>query len=204
MLPALLAGKTSSLVATRMARVLGWIAGSIAQPGRAWPHEFVVEPCEDWQKLSDLFRRHKPRSWITTDRSPEFLQWRYGPSSPNHPSEICLFRDKCGNEGWFALASTIRGRCGQIRGALLLDAVWPRDKIHFKQILPAILGCQTVSTADAVFFQSRLSLDYGECSRLIISRKLEGPQSFVLARKGAEPIDVSLLDLVPADGDSAF
>lgn len=204
MLPALLAGKTSSLIATRTARVLGRIAGSIAKAARNWPREFVVEPCQDWQKLSDLFLRHKTRSCITTDRSPEFLQWRYGPGSPNHPVEICLFRDKRGNEGWFALASTIRGRHGQICGTLLLDAVWPHHKIHFKQILPCILGCQTVSMADAVFFQPRLSLDYAECSRLIISRKLEGPQSFVVPRKGVAPIDVSLLDLVPADGDSAF
>ncbi len=204
MLPALLAGKTSSSIATRIARVVGRMVGSIANPGRSRLPEFAVEPCQDWQKLSDLFRRHRPRSWITTDRSPGFLRWRYGPSSPNHPAEICLFHDNQGNEGWFALADTIRGRHRQIHGAMLLDAVWPRDKIHFKQILPAILCCQRVSTADAVFFQPRLGVDYRECSRLIIPRKLEGPQSFAVARKGAAPVEVSSLDLVPADGDSAF
>ncbi len=204
MLPALLAGKTSSAIATRIARVVGGMVGSIVKPGRAQPHEFAVEPCQDWQKLSDLFRRHRPRSWITRDRSPEFLRWRYGPRSPNHPAEICLFRDKQGNEGWFALADTIRGRHRQIHGAMLLDAVWPRDKIRFKQIFPVILRCHKVSMADAVFFQPRLSLDYSECSGLIIPRRLEGPQCFAVARKGAAPVDVSLLDLVPADGDSAF
>jgi hypothetical protein len=87
---------------------------------------------------------------------------------------------------------------------VVLDVVWPRDKIHFKQILPAILSSQTVSMADAVFFRPVLGLDYRECSRLIIPRKLEGPQSFIRPRKGAAPVEASLMDLVAADGDSAL
>lgn len=204
MLPMFLAGRTSSRIAAKFAQSLGQFVTSVLKPGREWRQKFSFEPCRDWQKLSELFHRHRPQRWITTDRSPEFLQWRYGPGSPHHSAEICLFRDQQGNEGWFVVAETTRGRHGEIRGALLLDAVWPRDRIHFRQVLPAILGCKTVSHADAVIFQPRPGVDYRECSRWIIPRRLPLPQVFAAAYKDAEPLDVSLLDLVPADGDSSF
>jgi hypothetical protein len=164
----------------------------------------AVERCRDWEKLSELFRRHRSQNLITTERSAQFLQWRYGPGSPNHPSDIYLFRDQLGNEGWFALGKMIRGRYqGQVRGCVLLDAIWPRGKMSFRDILPAILQL-VPSEADAIFFRSRPGLDYGKCSRLIVPRRLDAPSVWAMTRKGSARLQVSALDLVIADGDSAW
>lgn len=203
-LPAFIAGKTPSKTASRLARLLGYLAKPLIQLGLGGGPDFAIEPCEEWHKLSEIFLRHRNRSWITTDRSPEFLKWRYGPGSPHPKAEIYWFRDKRGNEGWFALAQSAGGRNGQIRGALLLDAVWPRDKFEFKQLLPAILRRPTVRMADALFLHPRLGVNFRDCDALIITRPLPAPQAFAITRKGNLPIDVSKLDLVPADGDNAF
>jgi hypothetical protein len=203
-LPAFVAGKTSSKTAQWIARLLGYLAKPSIQLGLGGGPDFTIEPCDDWQTLSEIFLRHRTRSWITTDRSPEFLKWRYGPGSPNPKAEIYTFRDKRGNQGWFALAQVAGGRSGQIRGVLLLDAVLPHGKIEFKQLLPAILGRPTVRMADALFLPPRLGVNFRDCKALIIARPLPGPGAFAITRKGNPPIDVSKLDLVPADGDSAF
>ena len=109
-----------------------------------------------------------------------------------------------GNEGWFSLGKMIRGRHQvQVRGCVLLDAIWPRGKMNFKDILPAILQL-VPSEADAIFFGPRSGIDYGKCSRLIIPRRLEAPTVWVIARKGNARLQVSALDLVIADGDSAW
>jgi hypothetical protein len=165
--------------------------------------ELIIEPCQDWQKLSELFQRHRSKDWITADRSAEFLAWRYGKDSPHDSSHTFLFRDKLGNEGWFSLGNITRGRRGQIRGAVLLDAIWPREKMRFRDIFPAIV--QSVSAnADAIFFRPRPGLDYAECSRWIIPRRWDTPQVFAISRKGDPLLPAASLDLVFADGDSAL
>jgi hypothetical protein len=203
-LPAFIATKTSSKLATRAAGALGYLATELTKLASGRARDFAVEPCQDWQKLSEIFLRHRPPSCITTYRSPEFLKWRYGPGSPNPNAETCSFRDKRGNEGWFVIAENLGGRTGQMRGALLLDAVWPHDKIEFKQLLQAVLRRPMVRTADALFLHQRLGVNYGQCRALIIPRTLPAPRAFEITRKGLPPIDVSKLDLVPADGDSAW
>jgi len=204
MLPAFLAGRTSSAVAAAIARVVGRRADRVLRVlGRRSSTAFAVDPCRDWEKLAALFRRHRSAHWITTDRSAAFLEWRYGPSSPSQLVDIWVFRDPRGNEGWFSVGNTIRGRQGQIRGGVLLDAIWPRERMSFRDILPTIRQC-VASTADAIFFQSRLGVDYGDCSRWIIPYRLGAPQIFAMARKGDAPLAIASLDLVPADGDSAL
>jgi hypothetical protein len=198
LLPALVTGR----VASEIARVFGQCTSPLLRHLERRPAELTMEPCRDWQKLSELFRRHRSTDWITTDRSAEFLQWRYGQNPLQHPCDVHLFRDKRGNEGWFSLSHMMRGRQGQIRGSVLLDAIWPREKMSFRDIFPLIM--QLVSTkADAIFLRPRLGLDYGECSRWIIRRRLEAPQVFAITRKGDPRLAVGSLDLVFADGDSA-
>jgi hypothetical protein len=204
MLPAFLAARTSSWLAARTARIFGRCANPVLQLLARGAGKLFVERCRDWEKLSALFRRHRASNLITTDRSAQFLQWRYGPGSPNYLSDIYLFRDPRGNEGWFSLGKTIRGRHQvHVRGCVLLDAIWPQEKMSFKDILPTIIQL-VPSEADALFFQSRPGLDYGECSRLIIPHRLEAPRVWVMARKGGTRLQVSALDLVIADGDSAW
>ena len=202
LLPALLAKKTSSALAANIARVAGRWANPVFRPRTRNSTELRIEPCRDWEKLAALFRRHRDADLMTTDRSAVFLRWRYGWNAPNQPFDIRLFRDTRGNEGWFALGSVTRGRQGQIRGCVLLDAVWPRDTMSFGTILPSILRV-AASRADAIYFQSRPGLAYGECGRRAVPWRLEGPKGFVISRKGT-PVAASALDLVPADGDRAF
>ena len=199
MLPAFVCGTTASAVALGMARVLGHCANPILQLLARQSSAVTIEPCQDWQKLSDVSRHHRPTDWITTDRSPEFLQWRYGPSSPHYPTDIYLFRDKLGNEGWFALANVIRGRHGQIRGSVLLDAIWPRKRMSFGDIFPEILR-MVPARADALFFRPRPGLDFSECSRWIIPRRWEAPRVFVITRKRDALLPVASLDY----GDTAM
>jgi hypothetical protein len=203
MLPTFLAKSNSGEFKARIARAFGRCANPVFEPLLRKPAKLCIEPCRDWEKLSALFRLHRSANLITSDRSPAFLQWRYGQGSPNHSSDIHLFRDKRGNEGWFSLANITRGRRAQIRGCLVLDAIWPRERMTFGDIFPTILRL-VASKVDAIFFQSRPDVDYSKCSRWIVPRRLDGPQAFAMARKGSGPLTISSLDLVPADGDSAF
>lgn len=204
MLPAFLAARTSSRLAAGTARTFGRYANPMLHLFAQRSGKLTVERCRDWEKLSELFRRNRSQNLITSERSAQFLQWRYGPGSPNHPSDIYLFCDQLGNEGWFSLGKMIRGRHQvQVRGYVLLDAIWPRGKMRFRYILPAILQL-VPSEADAIFFRSRPGLDYGKCSRLIVPRRLDAPSVWAMTRKGSARLQVSALDLVIADGDSAW
>jgi hypothetical protein len=201
LLPAVVTGRTSCKLASGIARILGRCANPLLRRVEPRPAEFAVEPCRDWEKLSELFLRHRSTAWITADRSPGFLQWRYGNNAP--PSTVSLFRDKRGNEGWFSLGNAIRGRRGQIRGSLLLDAIWPREKMSFSDVLPAILQVAGAQS-DALFLPPRPGLDYRECGRWVIPRKLESPQAFAISQEDPPRLTVGSLDLVFADGDSAL
>jgi hypothetical protein len=183
--------------------MLGRCVNPILQRLERQSTELIIEPCQDWQKLSDLFRRYRPKGWITTDRSAEFLQWRYGQSADLYASRVYLFREKRGSEGWFSLGTMVRGRQGQIRGSVLLDAIWPRDKMTFRDIFPGILQLVDAD-ADALFFRPRPGLDYGEYSRWTIPRRSAAPSVFVITRKGDPLLAAASLDLVCADGDSAL
>ena len=204
MLPAFLVARTSSRLAAGIARAFGRCANPMLHLFAQGSGKLTVERCQDWEKLSELFRRHRAQNLITTERSAQFLRWRYGPSSPNCPSDIYVFRDQLGNEGWFSLGKMIRRRHQVlVRGCVLLDAIWPRGKMSFRDILPAILQ-HIPSDADAIFFKSRPGLDYSKCSRLIIPRRLDAPRVWVMPRRGSAHLEVSALDLVIADGDSAW
>jgi len=203
MLPSFLDGRTSSTRAANVARVVGRWAKAVRRRAAETSAGVITEPCRDWEKLADLSRRHRSADWITTDRSAAFLQWRYGPSSPNRASDIRVFRDRRGHEGWFVLERTIRGLRRQIRGRVLLDATWPRDTMSFDDVLAAV--CRAAAPdADAIYFRPRLGVDHGEYRRWIIRRRREPPSVFAIAGKGGAPLAVSSLDLVPADGDDGF
>src|SRR5579872_5595290 len=99
MFPAVLS--TPNRIAEQAARLVGKCANPVAHTIlKRQSMELALKPCRDWEKLSDLSRRHRPADLITTERSVAFLTWRYGKRSPNQSSEIYLFHDKIGNEGW--------------------------------------------------------------------------------------------------------
>ena len=202
-LPAFLAGRTASALATGAARILGRCATGLLRSVVPSSAGVISEPCRDWEKLAELARRHRPAGWITADRSAAFLTWRYGPSSPNHAADVRVFRDTRGNEGWFSLGHTIRGDRTPIRGRVLLDATWPRDRMGFDAVLMAIARF-VEHDADAIYFRPRPGVDYGECRPWIIRRRRDPPAAFAVAGPGRAPLGVSGLDLVFADGDGGF
>jgi hypothetical protein len=202
-LSAFLAGRTDSVLATGAARILGRCATGLLRSVVPSSIGVISEPCRDWEKLAELARRHRPGDWITADRSAAFLTWRYGPSSPNHAADVRVFRDTRGNEGWFSLGGTIRGDRTPIRGRVLLDATWPRDRMGFDAVLTAIARF-VGRDADAIYFRPRPGVDYGECRPWIIRRRREPPAAFGVAGSGRAPLGVSALDLVFADGDGGF
>jgi len=203
LLPALVAGKTMNGALPAIARVFGRCANPILRLFERQSAELTIVPCKDWRKLSDLFLRYRSKDWITTDRSVEYLQWRYGQNPDLYPSGVYLFQDKRGNEGWFSLGTMIRGSQGQIRGSVLLDAVWPREKMSFRDVFGGILQI-AAPHAHALFFRPRPGLDYSECSPWIIPRRWASPSVFAIARKGDPRFAAASLDLAFADGDSAL
>jgi hypothetical protein len=84
-----------------------------------------------------------------------------------------------------------------------MDAVWPREKMPFATLFGAILE-REAPTADALFLQPRAGIDLRECSRWMIQRKFDAPRVYAMTPKGGAEAPLSTLDLVPADGDSAF
>jgi hypothetical protein len=202
-LPSVVSRKTSNSLALGVARALGHGINPLVRSLLRRSKKFDFESSRDWEKLSELFRRHKSPSLITTDRSVQYLKWRYGPDSPNFASDICVFRDRLGNEGWFTLGYMTRGQQGQVRTCVLLDAVWPREKMGFGDVLPAILQ-RIAPKADAIFLRERPGIRYREYSRWIFARKLGGHQGWVARPKNGQAVDVGCMDVVNADGDTAW
>jgi len=201
-LPAFLASRTENPAVAKCARAVGRWTNPVLRR-LAWPStKLVVEPSRDWEKLAALARRHRPARSITTDRSPACLEWRYGRTAPNHPFDVCVFRDGQGHEGWFSLGHITRGRQGQIRGRVLLDAVWPRERMSFADVFPATVRLGA-PTGDALYLHDRLGVDGGASNRWSLPWRLDAPRSFVIADGDAAAL-ASSLDLVAADGDGAF
>jgi hypothetical protein len=191
--PAFVATKNPSEAALAAARICGRFANPVLRLLTRSSADLTIEPCHDWGKLSELSRRHRSPAEITTDRSVDFLQWRYGLASSLHQCDIYLFRDKQGNEGWFSVGESTRGKQRQIRESVLLDAIWPREKMSFRGVFQEILRL-TARRADAIFFRSRPGRDYREYSRWAIPHRLAAPRAFALRSRGAPQMPIELLD----------
>jgi len=196
-IPAFVAARTSSAAATGMARLVGRGANPILRFLTHSSTNLAIEPCQDWEKLSYLFRRHRRPDHITTDRSPAVLEWRYGTRSPTHPCGVYLVRDKKGNEGWFALADLARSE-GGLRESVLLDAIWPRETMEYKSIVQDALRIAS-ATADAIYFRWQPGIDYREYSRFMIPRKLDAPRAFVSVPKGTPRFPLDSFDYDDSD-----
>lgn len=198
MMPAFIASKTNSGAAAGLARMFGWAADPILRLLTRPSAGLKVEPCEDWEKLAELARRHGNDKVTTTDRSAAFLEWRYGPASPFYPCQVHLIRDQQGNEGWFALIELTKGRQGAFRESSLVEAVWPVDRMNFKDLLSKALKLAALRS-DAVFIRPRPGLDLREYSRWVIPRKLPAPRAFVKTPRGAAHFPLDLFDYDDSD-----
>ncbi len=185
-----------------LARIIGHGIDTLRTVSVKKSSRLMVEVTQDWERIAELSRRHQDANRVTNERSASFLKWRYERSTAASPHQVHRFKDRSGNEGWFALAQVPRGRRGQVRGTLLLDCIWPRQKIKLSHIL-ALAAELSASNADALFLNTRPGVRYADLGRMTFRRKLEGPQCFILASKFADTIPEKLVDFVPGDGDNA-
>lgn len=204
LLPEALAARTSKGSVQKLARVCGQWADSVRRLFERRPSRGLsIEPCQDWQKLSELFHRHRRKEWATTDRSPEYLEWRYGRNSEPCPSGAYLVRNARGQEGWFALGTVVRGHQRHIQGLIVLDEVWPRENLGLQEVLPSVRGLFD-GKADAIFLRPRAGHEYGNGSPWMVRRKWAVPSAFFIAGEGNGFGDACRLDLACADGDTAL
>lgn len=195
---AYVAYKTSNQMAARIACICGRSANPIVRGLMRSRSKATVEPCQDWEKLAELSRRHRSLQYVTNERSAAFLRWRYGPGSPLYPCAVYLFRDERGNEGWFSLAQMIRGKEWKYRVAVLLDVVWPREQMSPGDIFEQIFRVASTTT-DAVSFRWQPGLDHSQYKGWMIARKLEAPRAFVSIPKSLPRIPLDAFDFDDSD-----
>lgn len=188
-IPAFVGTRTSNPLAREIARTAGRCVNPVLEMLTRRSSALTIEPCQDWEKLAALFRRTCPEDRVVSDRSAEFLEWRYGPSSPAHPCRIYVFRDGQGNEGWFCLADLVRSG---VQGPLLLDVVWPRDKMNFKDIFQEIAAVAD-SGADALFLRRQPGFDSREFCAWAVPHKLDA-YAFVIDSKCHPQIPLEAFD----------
>jgi hypothetical protein len=187
-------GATSGRVVAAVAGMVERCAKPILQFVTRPSQRLEVEPSADWEKLAALAKRDQSGKYIAADRSEAFLRWRYGPGSPLHPGSIHIVRDKQGNEGWFALGNVVRGERAQIRATVVLDAIWPRERMDYNDIFQQIVSIAAAAGSDAVFFQPQPGLDYRHYSRWVMTRRFPAPRAFVRMSRTAPPLALDPLD----------
>lgn len=184
-----------------LARIIGYGTDTLRTELIKKPRRLTSQKTADWEHLASLSKRHRRAELLTTERSVEFLMWRYEWCTAIPPHQVYSFKDSQGNEGWFSLGRVARGRRGQVRGAILLDCVWPREKIKLLDIVTLAADICS-SECDALFLSARPGIQYANLRQMTIRRRLDGPQSFTLAANSSNAIDSNIFDFVPADGDS--
>jgi hypothetical protein len=197
-IPTLVAARTSSDAAARIARICSRGANPVLAYLTRRPTRLAIEPCQDWEKLAELARRHRPPACITSDRSAALLNWRYGPASPAYPCRLYLLRDEAGNEGWFCLGNIAPVETGQFRESILLEAIWPREKMDPKRLFREILRV-AADSADAIYFRWQPGLAYNQYSRWVIPHRLKAPRAYASIAKGAPRFPLDSLDYDDSD-----
>lgn len=165
--------------------------------------DLVIRQCTDWEYLSSIAERLRDPTTLTSDRSAEYLQWRYGDCPSPNTKEVYLYRDKEGNEGWFALDITLRGRTKHIRTMIVLDIVCPKNPIVFEKVISRIVQL-SICSADMVLLVGRPAFSLQLKRSWIIQRKLPGPSGYLIASPEIKENLAKSADFVFADGDSGI
>jgi hypothetical protein len=172
-------------VPRRLAGSLRWagpLAGLAAAPRRP-KTSLSSETCEDWDRLEALAERCRDPERLTCDRSAAYLRWKYGRATeagPGSGPEVHRFSDGLGHEGWFSLGYSTRGQFEQIRGASLLDAVWPTGHVDFSEVLAKIIEV-AASKADVLSIRDRSAFGLRDGYSGLRLRKLPAPEAFLIA-----------------------
>lgn len=193
--------KGYSPAVSRLAAAFGPLATLVAGP-RLPVGRFRVEYCTDLEQLSALSERHQTPDLMQPERSVPYLRWVYGmiPASPgpHQSAAIYTFTDGAGDEGWFSLDFDLRGRSQQIRCARLKDVVWPRARMPFLEVLPAITEAAR-QRADVLAIRGRVGLSLHDRERGLRRRTLLAPEGYLFSRSPSSVELAALADLPFAD-----
>lgn len=168
--------------AAALARAAGAVATPLAAPRR--PRcQLHVEPCTDLERLAVIAERDRNLESLECERGVPYLQWVYGNTcqGPSPPHHVYRFSDDRGNEGWFALNYSPRGRIQQVRAARLVDVVWPGRQMPLADVLAAII--QTAAPrSDVLSIRGRAALELNEGMPGLRRRTLPAPEAFLVSR----------------------
>ena len=135
----------------------------------------------DWEELAAISEHNRDRKFIVGERSPAYLQWRYGeiPVEEAAPS-IYIFQTKTGDKGWFSIGYGRRGRNEQIGTASLLDWSLP-EGLDIRRIVASSLEVARTRHMDLLVVGDRCDLPKRlSCS---IRRDIGVTQAFVQSRR---------------------
>jgi hypothetical protein len=96
------------------------------------------------------------------------------------------------------LGHLIRGETNQFRATVLLDAIWPREQMSFRDMLEQILRV-AAATSDAISFRWQPGLDADEFGPCVIARNLGAPRAFVRRAKSGPAVSAALFDYDDSD-----
>jgi len=185
--------------ASKAVRRIYRIAGALARP-LTWQRRsgLALARETDWQRMAVIADKDRDPAILTCHRSDAYLRWTYESALKQGAVEIYRFEDTHGNAGWFSLNRARRGKANQIRGVKLLDVVWPRDRIDFRNVLRAIIEKARVNS-DLLSIRPRPGMALEPRRVAVIRRSLPAPEAFVLVRAKGGPDLSRIIDLAAAD-----
>jgi hypothetical protein len=169
-------------LAATLARASGAVATFLVAPRRP-KCRLRVEPCQDLERLAAIADRDRDPEGLECERGVPYLRWIYespsqDPSSSHH---LYRFSDDRGNEGWFALNYSRRGRAQQVQAARLIDVVWPRREIPFADVLASMIET-AAPLSDVLTIRGRGALGLEDGMSGLRRRTLPAPEAFLISR----------------------
>jgi len=90
--------------------------------GSAFGSRLKVEVLDGFdESFDEMFEKVAAEVPVVPEKNAEFLRWRYGPGSPQHPVSILGVRGREGLLGYAVLGVTIKGFFDGLRDAYVLD-----------------------------------------------------------------------------------
>ncbi len=188
------AGSRRSIAAAAAA-----VGGGALGLARAWGRRGVqAEPTVDWERLAACARRHADRS-ISSERTAQFLAWRYEQNPAPTPYRVWWVRDRAGREGWLSAGPLFRAAAPDLRCWIVTDIVWP----GVADVGPPLLAVaqRLADTADMLAIRGSAAQRVRLRPPLILRRRFPQIPAWWHSRDPA--LSGMTLDLVPADGDVA-
>ncbi|HET7251772.1 MAG TPA: hypothetical protein VFI79_18160 [Gemmatimonadales bacterium] len=145
------------------------------------------------------------RFGLSTDRTPEFLAWRYGPGSPG--GVVVMLHDRDGRaRGWYAYRISIRGARLPIRVVRVLDLVAaPDDGPAIDACIADLVHRARGCAGDVIEVQGLGASFRARFEAAAFRSQVRDANPFLVLPAGAKPDPADgEWHLVPADGDGGF